>query len=151
MGHLADVYLIKKSRSKELADRFLHRFFPKRKENAEGYVIPRFSDFPEIEFQDADAMMAYLEAHPTAEQAIYWSNLNENHLNRHGMVFYTSDACMIFGISRNSNAPLDDNNERECLEEMITFFASEEAYITYECPPAMNYTSFIAIANQFNT
>lgn len=53
MGYLADIYVIKKTRSKKLADDFLNHFLPNRKESADEYFIPEYSDKPTYEFDNA--------------------------------------------------------------------------------------------------
>lgn len=152
MGFYADIYVIKKTRSKELGEKFINHFVPKRAESADCYEIPMYRGKVEITFQKAKDLMVYLEENPTVEQSIYWRNLDKENLNRHGMIFYTPDSYMIFGISRNSKdmgTAENTKDEDECLQEMKDFFETEEGYITYECPPKDTYLEFIEAVNHY--
>ena len=93
--------------------------------------------------------MAYLEKNKTKNQSIYWRNLDKKSKNKHGMIFYTSDSYMIFGISRVHSERLNTKNEEECLNEMKMFFNTEEGYITYECPPEISYSDFMLLVNRY--
>ena len=150
MGYLADIYLIQKSRSKSKAVDFLNTFLPSREESIDEYFIPQYSDDPIEKFDNADDLMTYLESNPECSQGIYWRNKDENSPNKHGMICYTTDGHMIFGISRNTDISgnLNTDNEDECLEEMKEFFKSELGYIDYENPPANSYEEFVEIVNE---
>jgi hypothetical protein len=152
MGYLADIYVIQKSRSKTKGIDFLKHFLPMREESADEYFIPQYSENPIIEFDNADDLMTYLESNPEYSQSIYWRNTDESNPNKHGMIFYTKDGNMIFGISRNADMSgnLKTENEDECLKEMKDFFNTELGYINYENPPADTYDEFVEIVNQIN-
>lgn len=149
MGFLVDIYLIQKSRSKSMGVDFLNAFLPFREESADEYLIPKYSDNPIAEFDNAEDLMTFLEFNPECTQSIYWRNTDENNPNKHGMIFYSKDGNMIFGISRNADMSgnLNTESEDECLKEMKEFFKSEIAYIDYENPPADSYTEFVEIVN----
>lgn len=138
MGFFADIYVIKKSRSKKLGEDFLNHFLPNREESAFEYEIPQYSDDPKILFNKAYDLMEYLEKNISDNHTIYWRNLDSNNTNRHGMIFYTTDGYMIFGIS----VDVDPENEAECLSEMKDFLQSDGGYITYECPPETTFEEF---------
>lgn len=150
MGYLADIYLIQKSRSKTKGIDFLNTFLPLREESANEYLIPQYSDNPIEVFDNADDLMTFLESNPECSQSIYWRNTDENNPNRNGMIFYTKDGNMIFGISRNADMSgnLNTDNEDECLKEMKEFFKSEMGYIHYENPPADSYDEFVEIVHE---
>lgn len=150
MGYLADIYLIQKSRSKSKGIDFLDAFLPSREESSDEYLIPQYSDTPIEAFDNADDLMTYLESNPEYSQSIYWRNTDENNPNKHGMIFYTEDGNMIFGISRISDMSEESNtdNEDACLQEMKEFFNSEIGYIHYESPPVNSYVEFIEIVNR---
>lgn len=150
MGYLADIYVIKKSRSKKVADGFLNHFLPSRKESADEYLIPEYSDNPTREFDNADDLMFILEVNENYSNRVYWRNTDEKSPNKHGMIFYNEDGTMIFGISRNANMSGDLNTESEdqCLTEMKKYFDTDLGYIHYENPPANSYKEFVKIANK---
>jgi len=141
---LADIYVIKKTRSKKEGIQFLDHFAPDREESCDEYTIPRFSMNPKLEFNKANDLMDYLEQNPNEGQSIYWKNCAERHPNKHAMLFYTSDSYMIFGISMNSFELSDSIYHEECLAEMKAFLKVEHGYITHECPPEDTYPEFIA-------
>lgn len=150
MGYLADIYVFQKSRSKKLGIDFLNHFLPLREESTDEYIIPQFSENPEHEFDNAEDVMTFLESNSEYSQGIYWRNKDEENLNKHGMIFYTSDGNMILGISRNADMSgnLNTENEDECLKEMKKYFKTENGYIHYENPPADSYDEFVAIVNE---
>lgn len=150
MGYLADIYVIKKTRSKKLADDFLNHFLPNRKESADEYLIPEHSDNPTHEFDNADELMSFLEKNENYPNRIYWRNTDEKNLNKHGMIFYNEDRTMIFGISRNADMSgnLNTENEDQCLNEMKKYFDTNLGYVHYENPPADSYKEFVEIVNK---
>ena len=150
MGYLADIYVIKKTRSKKLADDFLNHFLPNRKESADEYFIPEYSDKPTHEFDNASELMCFLEKNKNYPNRIYWRNTDQENLNKHGMIFYNKDGTMIFGISRNTDMSgnLNTENEDQCLTEMKKYFDTNLGYIHYENPPADSFKEFVEIINK---
>lgn len=149
MGFLADIYVIKKSRSRSLVNDFLNHFLPQRTESAAEYCIPEYSGNPTFVFESADELMSFLEKNENYSNRIYWKNADENSLNKHGMVFYNEDGSMIFGISRNADmsGELNTDSEDQCLIEMKEYFDTNLGYILYETPPADSYSEFVEIVN----
>lgn len=143
MGYFADIYVIKKTRSKKLGISFLNHFLPTREESCDDYEVVKYGENTTIEFNEADSLMDYCEENIKIEHSIYWRNKDDKNLNRHGMIFYTIDSYMIFGISRNHNSLNSTENEELCLTELKDFFKTEEGYITYECIPEETYSKFI--------
>lgn len=140
MGYYADIYAIKRMRSTELGVQFLERFLPERAETFSTYQLPRFGRDVTFQCNSALELMNFLEKHEYEHHAIYWRNLDKTHANRFGMIFYTPDGCMIFGLSRNH-----DHLEEEGLQEMFDFLDTDEGYITYECPPEDTYEDFLKV------
>lgn len=152
MGYLADIYVIKKTRSKKLADDFLNHFLPNRIESADEYLIPEYSENPTHEFDNADELMLFLEINKNCSNRIYWRNTDENAPNKHGMIFYNKDGTMTFGISRNADMSgnLNTENEDQCLGEMKKFFDTNLGYVHYESPPVNSYKEFVEIVNKLD-
>mgnify|MGYP006125767969 CR=1 FL=1 len=150
MAYYADIYIFKESRSKNLIEDFLNHFLPFRKESADEYLIPQYADNPVYEFKKAGEIIIFLESNKEYSQSIYWRNKDEKSRNKHGMVFYTNDGFLIFGISRNADTSgnLKTNNEDDCLKQMKKFFKTEIGYIDYENPPAKSKTEFIEIVEK---
>ncbi len=59
MGYLADIYVIKKTRSKAVVIEFLNHFLPNREHSAEEYWIPQYSDNPLYEFKNPSELMSF--------------------------------------------------------------------------------------------
>ncbi len=150
MSGFADIYVIKKTRSKNLGVEFLERFLPHREESSDEYFYPQYADKKEIEFQNVELLMDFLENTPNAEYAVYWRNLDSNNINRHGMLFYTRDSYMIFGISRSPKDFSDTKVEEKCLTEMKNFLKTDEGYFTYEFPPEITHSEFVQLVNEYN-
>ena len=110
---------------------FLNHFLPHWEESTDEYLIPQYADNPIKEFQKAEDVMSYLELHKQDYQSMYWSNFDADNPNAHGMLFYTEDGYMIFGISRDSKEVDPLKKPIECLEEMKKFFNTDEGYITH--------------------
>lgn len=150
MGYLADIYVIQITRSKQRIDDFLNHFLPNRTESAVDYWLPEYADVPTHEFNNADDLMRFLEINDHFSSRIYWNNTDEQHLNKHAMIFYNEDGSTIFGISRNADMSgnLNTENEDQCLAEMKSYFGTHLGYIHYENPPADSFEAFVAIVNQ---
>jgi hypothetical protein len=150
MGYLADIYVIKKTRSKKLADQFLNHFLPNREQSAKDYLIPEYSDKPTHQFNNAYDLMSFLELNKNYSNRIYWRNKDDENSNKHGMIFYNEDGSMIFGISRNADMSgnLNTDNEDQCLTEMKKYFDTNLGYIHYENPPVDSYKEFVEIVNK---
>ena len=143
MSGYADIYVIKKTRSKALVLSFLNHFAPHREESASEYYVA-LDDLKEgVVFYDVFDLMTFLELNNQIYQSIYWRNLQEKNPNKHIMVFYTADGCTIFGISRNYASVNDTRSQEECLKLMTDFLTTSEGYITYECPPESTYPEFM--------
>ena len=150
MGYLADIYIIKKTRSKKIVIDFLNHFLPNRKENGEEYWIPEYSDNTTYEFDNANDLMSFLEINKNYSNRIYWKNTDERNPNKHGMIFYLKDGTTIFGISRNADMSGNMNtaNEDQCLIQLKKYFNTNLGYIHYENPPVDNYQEFLDIVNK---
>lgn len=151
MAYYADIYVIKKTRSKALVLDFLDKFLPNRKETQNEYFILKNSENPIHCFEDVIDLMQYLEVNNKYRHSIYWKNSDKENPNKFGMVFYTLDGYIIFGISRDNRDFLDRQNEEECLNLMLNFLNTKEGYITYEQPPEVNYEKFKKMINQYNS
>ncbi len=149
MGYLADIYVIQKSRSKSKVIEFLDRFLPRRSLSSQDFYLPQDKLDPDLNSQNETSLLEFMEKNPLKSCSLYWANGDKSNPNRHGMVFYTTDACTIFGISRNASTNADDTiNEDECLSEMLSFFETTLGYIAYESPPVNSYNEFTKIVKK---
>jgi hypothetical protein len=144
MGQYSDIYIAVKTRYKQKGIDFLNHFLPKRVESADEYEFPQYSSKTEIEFDSVEDLMNYLETDKNAEYNLYWRSIDDSNPNKHGMLFYTKDEAIIFGISRDADigGNLNTENEDECLKLMKEYFQTDIGYITYEDTPTDSYNEF---------
>jgi len=150
MGEYADIYVAVKTRSRKEGIDFLNHFLPQRVESADEYEFPQYSGKTEIKFDSVEDLMSYLETEKTSEYDLYWRNTDESSPNKHGMLFYTKDEAMIFGISRDADigGHLNTENEDQCIKLMKAYFKTKIGYITYEDTPTDTYYEFVEIVNE---
>jgi hypothetical protein len=150
MGQFADIYVAVRTRSKQKATAFLNHFLPQRIESAGEYEYPQYSRETEKEFDTVEELLSYLETEKSAAYNLYWRSTDETNPNKHGMLFFTKDGALIFGISRDAylEEDLNTRNEDECLELMKGYFQTDLGYITYEGVPPDTYREFVEIANE---
>ena len=150
MGQFADIYVAVKTRSKQHGINFLNHFLPNRVESADEYEFPQYSSNSEIEFDSVNDLMIHLETEKSSEYNLYWRNTDELNANKHGMLFYTKDEAIIFGISRDADigGHLDTSNEDECLKLMKEYFQTDIGYITYEGTPYETFEEFVEEVNK---
>lgn len=142
MAYYADIYVALETRSKEKAIAFLDHFLPERREGGVGCASPVYEDQSELIYTDVNDLMMRLEREKNANYSLYWHSIDKQHPNRHGMLFYTNDGAIIFGISRNVLGNTSTSHEDECLEAMKDYLKTDVGYITYESPPPDSYTEF---------
>ena len=147
MGQFADIAI--KTRSKQTAIDFLNHFLPQRVESADEYEFPQYSNTTGKEFGSVNDLMNHLETDKSSEYNLYWRSTDASNLNKHGMLFYTKDEAIIFGISRDADVDGNSNtdNENECLRLMKEYFETNTGYITYEDTPFETFDEFIREIN----
>lgn len=150
MGTYADIYVIKKTRSRQVALDFLDHFLPERAETTDAYEVPRFADDPIVVFSTVEELMEYAAQHPTVHHGVYLRNTDEADLKHYAMLFYTNDGYTIFGISwHKEDEDEDPTGEKRILQELKDFLEAEEGYITYENPPPDTYPEFMELVEEY--
>ena len=134
MAGFYDVYVLSGDRSKATVVQFLDRFLPERKETADDYPVPRYSDSPEICLDTADELLTYLEHHPDEPHSIYWASRASGDPH-HAMLFATIDGHAVYGLSV-------EGNEQEFLASLMAFLDSAKGYIDFENPPPDDVPEF---------
>lgn len=144
MGQYADIYVAVKTSSKQQAINFLNNFLLSRVEGADKYEFPQYSSETNRELETVDELMSYLESEVKSEYNLYWRGTDNLTPNKHGMLFYTKDEALIFGISRDADigGNLNTDNEDECLRLMKEYFQTDIGYITYEDTPIETFIPF---------
>ena len=151
MKMLSDIYVIKKTRSRNEGIRFLNEFIPSREYSGNTFELD-LSNQPRENQLDITALMDSLEVDQEKVQSLYWRCLDRQSDVSHGMIFYIENGYMIFGLSRYANG-VDENDikDQKCLRRMKRFIGSEIGYITFECPPEDVYENFIQLALEFDS
>ena len=128
----ADCYVLARQRTRGFILSFLDRFLPQRQEYTDAYEVPQFAEHPTVIFPSADALLDYLEQHPSEGHAVYWFNPQEETL-RAAMALFTSDAQVILGLTCETRYP-ETRIEQDCLAQVMDFCGSTVGLIEYEKP-----------------
>lgn len=145
MGYYADCYVLTNNRTKRFVDEFLDSFMPNRKEQADTYEIPQYSQEADEEFDSADNLIRYLELNVNTPHSIYWENL-DNAEPRFANCFFTDDNNLIVGLGCSAN----DKTEDELLLKLMNFCGTTDGYITYEQPAPSNSSAFLENVRRTN-
>ena len=137
----ADIYVLAKSRTEAAVVEFLDYFAPEREQSAVDYWIPQYEDPPQQIFQAASEVVNYCCRHSTEMQSIYWRRVGDGE-PEHVMVFFTSDAQLIFGLSVNENVA------DQFFAELQRHARSDIGYITFESPPPETAAEFCLLAQK---
>ncbi len=135
-----DVHVLAPERSAAVANRFLAAFAPNREETTAEYAFPRYSAEPSIVFETAAEAIRYCIERPEEAQSLYFSNRNGK--PAWVMLFFTTDAALILGVS------VESSEEDVALAELQCHAGSEIGYITFESPPADTAAEFRRIAEE---
>ena len=141
MPPYADIYVLATSRTEAAVDEFLDYFAPQREQSAIDYSIPQHEDPPQRVFQTASEVVTYCCQHSTETQSIYWRRVGDGE-PAHVMVFFTSDAQLIFGLS------VSENVANQFLAELQRHAHSDIGYITFESPPPETAAEFFLHAQK---
>ena len=139
-GYYADCYVLSDNRTTEFVREFLEEFLPQRKESADEYFVPMYSNNPKRRFNEATKLIDYLCLNSSFENTIYWSNSSKSE-PKGAMCFFTDDGKIIFGLYCNTkyeNTEIEDH----ILTKMKKFIGSEVGLITYEEPAPHNSKEF---------
>jgi hypothetical protein len=132
----ADIYVLGGKRSPEAIIGFLDHFLPSRRESADEYEVPQYSDAPDTVFKTAEELIAYCCQNPKEPHTIYWRSDAED---EHAEVFFLKDGGLIFGVS----TPADNfSRVDEVCSKLGHFFDTEEIIVTYEDLPPESIDDF---------
>jgi hypothetical protein len=131
-----DVYVLSADRARIAIDRFLDRFAPQHEESASEYEIPQYSSPPVSVFRHAHELVDYCVVHQHEAHAIYWRRSAAGD-PAHVMVFFTSDAAVIFGMSVS-------RDPQRWLDTLLEFAKSDSGYVGFEEPPPTTIAEFHA-------
>lgn len=139
--NFADCYVLTDKRASTFIASFLNTFLPDRKQAAMQYHVPQYSEHPTHVLHTAEALIQYLEQHPTEPHAIYWLNAEEATL-RGAMCIFTSDGQVIAGLYCETLRP-DTSIEQQYLKALQEFCGSTEGLILYEEPAPQDTAAFL--------
>jgi len=147
MPQYIDSYYFVDNRNSKLVYDFLDKYFPLRRELADDYVIPKYSDNPEKIFYSAIDLLAYLDENLNYDYIAYWENLDESNDIKQFTLQYTDDGKMIFGVSIYGREP-ESEKSVQVFNEVRNYLNSPIACITGEEPPPWNSIDFIDFCNE---
>lgn len=144
----ADCYVLSDERNENFIFDFLNHFIPNRKEAAEEYYVPMYSDNPNEIFKKDFEIIKYLCLNKNVENTLYWSNKTDSYL-KGAMMFFTSDGKVIFGLYCNTRFP-NTVIEDDYFLKIQEFCNSKIGYITYEELPFINSLEFTKLVKERN-
>src|SRR5262249_30277922 len=128
MSACFDLYVLARERSTATAERFLTEFAPDREVSADDYCFPQNANEPDLVLTSPTDAIRYCEAHPEESQSFYFRNRGAG--AAHAMLFFTSDAGLILGLSA------EEGEEQKFFDMLRQHADSEVGYIDFEAPPA---------------
>ena len=138
----ADCYVLGGSRSADFIYSFLERFVPNRKEMANEYEVPQYSDNPKSVFKTTYELIEYLVEHKGELYTAYWLNTEDTELKA-ATCSFTREGQVIVGLSCQTLFP-DTSIEDRYLSQLSEFCGSDLGYIAYEEPPSHDAYEFEA-------
>ena len=139
--YYADCFVLSKERNYNFILNFLNYFVPHRKEIANEYEIPQYSEIPKKKFRSADETIKFLIENKKVKYTIYFENL-ENAELKGVELFFTDDEFLVYGIYCNTKFP-NTEIENRYFDELKKFCNSNQGYITYEEGSPHNSQKFI--------
>lgn len=147
MPQYIDSYYLIDSRESKIVDDFFENYSFVKKQLADDYPIPQYSDNPvKVFYSDVDLLL-YLERDFNCEYLIYWENVEENSEIKQFTLQYTDDGKMIFGVSIIGDE-LDSIKSIQLFKNIKSYLNSRKACITAEEPPPINSNWFIDFCNE---
>jgi hypothetical protein len=147
-GYFADCYVLSDKRTVDFINEFLECFVPNRRESADEYEVPQYSDNPTEIFDNARDAVIYLVDNPNFEHSLYWNNPDKSDL-RGVELFFTNDRFVVIGIYCETMYP-NTEIEDDYYKKLIEYCGSEIGYITYEDTPPFNSQEFTDKARKHN-
>ena len=147
-GYFADCYVLTHKRSYDFIINFLLQILPNRRETADEYEIPQYSENPTELFKTAEEAIKYLSQNKRVKHTLYFENINKTELK--GVeLFFTDDEYLICGIYCDTKFPNTEIEDKYfgILKEICN---SEQGYIAYEEPSVHNSQEFIEITQKWN-
>ena len=147
-GGYADCYVLTDKRTTDWINKFLDKFVPNRKQTAEEFEVPQYSDNPIITFDNDEGLIDYLIRNKNTKHTLYWSNEDKSDL-RGAMIFFTNDGHIIPGVYCET-LENDNSVEDNYLNDLKTFWDSDKGHIAYEQPAPQSTDEFLRIVDSLN-
>ena len=140
MPEYSDINVIAEKRDISTVKRFLDHFLPKRKETADSYELPQYSNKPEIILNFDHEILSHCESNKHTEYLIIWKASEENKIE-YGTICYLKDEHVIYSLSTNAE---NVGYAKELLGKLKAFLNSKHGYIGNEASPEVNnYSEFL--------
>lgn len=147
MSQYIESYYLVNNRKSNVIFNFIGNYSIVKKELADEYPVPQYSNFTERIFLSDEELLTFLEANPNYEYSIYWENENKELIIKQFSVHFTDDGKMIVGVAIVGNE-LNSKESVKLFEEIKKYLNSSIACITSEEPPPTNSTEFSNFCNE---
>jgi hypothetical protein len=139
-------YLVNNRKSKVILN-FIEDNSIIKKELADEYFVPQYSDFAERAISTDEELLLFLEANTNCDYSIYWENENKESVIKQFSIHFTDDGKMIFGVAIEGNE-LNSKESVKLFQEIKNYLKSSIACITSEEPPPTNSIEFADFCNE---
>ena len=147
MPQYIESYYLVNNREYKVILNFIENNFIVKKELANEYPVPQYSNFTERTFTSDEELLFFLEANPNYDYGIYWENENKESVIKQISVHFTDDGKMIFGVAMVGNE-LNSKDSVKLFKEIKKYLNSSNACITSEEPPPTNSIEFVGFCNK---
>lgn len=141
MGECLELYFLLDSRRANVIYDFFEKYSFLKKELAEEYFVPQFSDDVNQTFYSDKYLLKYLEENEDRAYVIYWENMDERAYIIQCILQYTKDGKMIIGVVVAGKEP-SDQLIVSIYKNIKKYFSSTLGCITSEEPPPELATEF---------
>jgi len=147
MPQYIESYYLVNSRESKVILNFIGNHSIVKKELADEYPVPQYSNFTERTFLSDEELLTFLEANPNYDYSIYWENENKESVIKQISIHFTDDGKMIVGVAIIGNE-LNSKESVKLFEEIKKYLNSSIACITSEESPPTNSSEFSNFCNE---
>ncbi len=147
MPQFIDSYYLVDTRESKIIYDFFEKYSFVKKELADDYPVPQYSNYPKIIFYSVEELFLFLESNLNCEYIIYLENeIGESEIKQITLQ-YTNDGKMIFGVSIVGNNPSSIRSV-QLFKEFKYYLNSQISCITVEEPPPISSIEFVGFCNE---
>ena len=147
MSQYIESYYLVDNRESNVILNFIGTYSIVKKELADEYPFPQYSNFTEKIFPSDEELLTFLEANSNFDYSAYWENENKESVIKQFSVHFTDDGKMIIGVAMVGNE-LNSKESVKLFKEIKNYLNSSIACITSEEPPPTNSIEFADFCNE---